>query len=177
MEGDDHNDGDLDFFWSRPKVQAKKTDALTDLYEKGHKVLDLKESDYLRALEMAEEMKIPIGAVVGHAGLRLMGKCRRRDPKKDLPIEKDLFRIHKSLIAREANRSVEIVAPQIFIEDLDVYVIAVSETFGEFSYQAFYRKAIGDFYEYRDKTAESAARRRKLSGDGKGEANPGEKKE
>ena len=177
MEDDENDIGDLEFFWTRPIVKPKKTDLLTDLYKKGRKILDLKVSDYLRAEQMAEEMKIPIGLVFGQAGVRLMAKCRRKDPKKELPIERELFKIHKALVGREENRSVEIVAPQLFITDLDVYVIAMKETFGEFSYQAYYKKAIDDFWLYRDKTAESAARRREMSDDGKGGANAPEKKE
>ena len=170
MKGD-RTDSDLQWFWSRPKVEAKPA----DLYE-GSKTLDLKTSDYLYAEAMAAEMKIPVGAVVGYAGTRLMAKCRRKDPTIPMPIENELVEIEKDLLPTEEAKSVKIQAPEAFFKDLELYIAAFKEAFGAFTYQAFFRKAIRLLWEYRKNEAEKSARRKEMSGSGKGDVDSGEKK-
>lgn len=172
MEGDNQSGGPLKLFWSKPTVTAK----LADLYV-GEKGLDIKASDFLRAETMADEMKLPVGTVVGYAGVHLLAKCRRKDPDKPRSIEKELIKIQQDLLPSEGANSVGVQAGQVFLNELDGYVGAMEERYGKFTYQAFFRKAIADFWAYRKKTAEMAARRREMSERRKVDADDPEEKE
>ena len=165
MDGDQSDP--LKKFWEA--MNAKKQLYLLE----AEKTLNLKESDCLRAEAMAEEMKLPAGLAVGYAGLRLMAACRKRAGA----IEMELLEVEQDLLSSESARSVGIQAPQAFFDDLEHYVTAMEKKHERFTYQAFFRKAINDFWAYRKKTAEKSARRKEMSAGRKGDARGGEKKE